>query len=132
MVQSSQLSPQGSARMRVLVTGGLGFIFHSDDGALRRLDPRVKGIIGDVPNSDDVARALRDVDAVVHPVALTGVGQSIYELDRYVDVNCRGTTTQLNGIVRQVPAPRRFVLASSRAILRRGRLRFCRPRHENW
>lgn len=130
--------------MRVLVTGGLGFIgthtvkalllrghearvldnldpqIHPDDGARRRLDPRVECIIGDVRNPDDVALALRGIDAVVHLAALTGVGQSMYEVRRYVDVNCSGTATLLDGIVRQGIRPRRFVLASSRAIYGEG------------
>jgi len=139
-----RITPQDGARMRVLVTGGLGFIgthtvkalllrghearvldnldpqIHSDDGARRRLDPRVECIIGDVRNPDDVALALRDIDAVVHLAALTGVGQSMYKMRHYIDVNCSGTATLLDGIVRQGIGSRRFVLASSRAVYGEG------------
>lgn len=130
--------------MHVLVTGGLGFIgthtvkvllarghearvldnldpqVHPDDRALGHLDPRVQRIIGDVRDPDDVALALRDIDAVVHLAALTGVGQSMYEMSRYVDVNCSGTANLLRCIVRQGIRLRRFVLASSRAIYGEG------------
>ena len=130
--------------MRVLVTGGLGFVgthtvnallarghearvldnldpqVHPDDGARRCLDPRAQCIIGDVRDPDDVALALRDIDAVVHLAALTGVGQSMYQMRRYVDVNCSGTANLLRGIVRQRIRLRRFVLASSRAIYGEG------------
>ena len=100
--------------MRVLVTGGAGFIgSHTvdllvDEGfdvvVLDNLEPQVHGdqkpdylnskakfILGDVTNSDTWKNVLRDVDAVIHLAAMVGVGQSMYQPVRYLDVNTLGT-----------------------------------------
>jgi dTDP-L-rhamnose 4-epimerase len=129
--------------MRVLVTGGAGFIGRhlvqallGDGHTVRVLDslsPQVHGpeprfpielehaeaIQGDVRDPDTVSLALADVEAVVHLAAETGVGQSMYEIARYVDVNDRGTACLLDGLVRrQLAIP--IVLASSRAVYGEG------------
>ena len=59
------------------------------------------------------------MEAVAHLAAETGVGQSMYEVARYVDVNDRGTACLLECLVqRQQPIP--IVLASSRAVYGEG------------
>src|SRR3712207_3636163 len=106
--------------MRILITGGAGFIgSHLADELLRRghavraldnLSPQVHGadaarpayldddvelMRGDVRDPDAVRRALRQVDAVYHFAAAVGVGQSMYEIDHYTSVNNHGTATLL-------------------------------------
>src|ERR1700675_2728083 len=96
----------------VLITGGAGFIgSHTAEALVVRghsvrildiLDPQVHGqnadfpatlpeavecLRGDVRNPADVQRALRDIDVVFHFAARTGVGQSMYDIREYVDVN---------------------------------------------
>ena len=97
----------------VLITGGAGFIglhlgrafaglgwevvaldnlspqVHLDAGASRA---KVSGrlVEGDVLDPA-VWNALPSVDAVVHLAAETGVGQSMYEVERYRSVNVDGT-----------------------------------------
>src|SRR3982751_3192669 len=100
--------------MRILITGGAGFIgSHLADELLRRghpgraldnLSPQVHGaaaerpaylsrdvelLHGDVRDADTVRRALRDIDAVYHFAAAVGVGQSMYEIDHYTPANTR-------------------------------------------
>ena len=130
---------------KALITGGAGFIgSHTADALIRfgwqvrvldcldpqihgsdadfpaYLDPRVECVRGDVRDSQDVAKALDGIDAVYHLAALTGVGQSMYEIASYVDVNCRGTATLLEQIVRRKQKIKRLVLASSRAVYGEG------------
>ncbi len=106
-----------TAALRILVTGGAGFIgsfvvdrLLADGHAVRvldSLDPQVHGDAppalpsgvefhhGDVRDRDACAAAVRGVDAVVHCAAAVGVAQSLYQPARYVDVNVRGTATLL-------------------------------------
>ena len=103
--------------MRTLVTGGAGFIgshlvsrlleFGDDVVVLDSLEDQVhKGakpslpadvelIVGDVADRPLVDRALGKVDRVVHLAAVVGVGQSMYEIDRYVRMNTMATATFL-------------------------------------
>src|SRR5512143_2429131 len=100
---------------RILITGGGGFIgshlvdellAHSYEvRVLDNLNPQVHGpsasvpayvdtraefILGDVRDDVTVARALDGVDAVVHLAAVVGVGQSMYQIGEYTDVNNMG------------------------------------------
>ncbi len=129
----------------VLLTGGAGFIgSHTADELLRRghrvrvldcldpqihgpdadfpayLDPRVERRRGDVRNPADLAGALDGVDAVYHLAAQTGVGQSMYELRSYADVNCTGTASLLQVLVERKQPLQRLVLSSSRAVYGEG------------
>ena len=100
----------------ILITGGAGFIgahvakeLLSHGHRVRALDslvPQVHGgersrpeylsgevelIVGDVRDADVLGRALDRIDAVVHLVALVGVGQSMYQIAEYTSVNNLGT-----------------------------------------
>lgn len=127
----------------VLITGGAGFIgSHLSDALLQQghrvrvldnLDPQVHGdeqrrpeyldsdvelIAGDVRDADAVARALDGIDAVFHLAAKVGVGQSMYAVDNYTDVNNRGTAVLLEALTRR--PVERLVVASSMSIYGEG------------
>lgn len=69
--------------------------------------------IGDVRDREAVVEAFNGVDRVVHLAAETGVGQSMYEVERYVTVNVEGTRTVLD-VAQERGLP--VVVASSRAV----------------
>ncbi|MBE7213404.1 MAG: NAD-dependent epimerase/dehydratase family protein [Gluconacetobacter diazotrophicus] len=125
---------------KILITGGAGFIGRAltaellEHGyAVRVLDcmlDQVHGdarpaelrdaelLVGDVRDVGLVARALEGVDGVVHLAAEVGVGQSMYEIARYVGTNDLGTATLLEAIIaRRV---RRIVVASSMSVYGEG------------
>jgi dTDP-L-rhamnose 4-epimerase len=108
----------------VLVTGGAGFIgSHLCDRLLAaghrvrvldNLSPQVHGpdrawpgylaaeverMEGDVRDGQACRRALAGIDVVYHLAASVGVGQSMYEIAAYTDVNNLGTATLLEAIV---------------------------------
>jgi dTDP-L-rhamnose 4-epimerase len=134
------------ARPRILITGGAGFIgSHLADHLLRHghavraldalspqvhgpdaarpayLDPDVELLVGDVRDPEAVRRALSGVDAVVHLAAAEGVGQSMYELDRYVSVNALGTAVLLQALI-ELPVEK-LVVASSMSVYGEGMYR---------
>ena len=127
----------------ILVTGGAGFIgSHLVDalverghrvqilvavvdqvhgaGAPQYLNPQAEFLQGDVCDADLVSRALEDVDVVYHEAAEVGVGQSMYEIARYVRANDLGTAVLLDEIVRRRPQIKKLVVASSMSIYGEG------------
>jgi dTDP-L-rhamnose 4-epimerase len=72
-----------------------------------------------VRNPDAVREALKGVDHVVHLAAEVGVGQSMYEIARYVGANDLGTAALLEAITKE--PIRRLVVASSMSVYGEGR-----------
>ncbi len=128
--------------MRSLITGGAGFIgSHVADELLRHghkvraldnldeqvhpnrqppdyLHPDVELQVGDVRDPEAVARAVDGIDAIIHLAAKVGVGQSMYEVRTYADVNDLGTATLLQALIGS--NVRRLVVASSMSIYGEG------------
>ena len=131
----------------ILITGGAGFIASHcaalllsqgyDVRALDILDAQIHGpghrppayldkrvdlIVGDIRSPRIVRRALADVDAVIHLAARVGVGQSMYEVADYADVNSRGTAILLEAMVERAKRRpfSRLVVASSMSIYGEG------------
>ncbi|KQZ82077.1 epimerase [Microbacterium sp. Root166] len=136
----------------VLITGGAGFIgtrlarrfvdaghtvtvldslipqVHGSDPQstsplLRSLDGIADVIEGTVTSTDDLRTALEGATIVVHLAAETGTGQSMYEIDRYVDANVGGTAKLLDLLTNEAHAVTRLVIASSRSIYGEGAYR---------
>lgn len=79
--------------------------------------------VGTVTSTEDLRRALAQVTVVVHLAAETGTGQSMYEIDRYVETNVGGTAKLLNLLMNEAHSVRRIVVASSRSIYGEGAYR---------
>ena len=127
---------------RVLITGGAGFIgSHVADELLRNgyrvraldrleeqvhagverpeyLDTEVELHVGDVRDTEAVARALEGVDAVLHFAARVGVGQSMYEIADYTAVNAYGTAVLLEALLDRGIG--RLIVASSMSVYGEG------------
>lgn len=134
----------------VLITGGAGFIgsnlalklvskgynvtvldnlspqIHGDKPAetsplYLSIKDKVKFIQGTVTSKADWEKALKGQDAIVHYAAETGTGQSMYEVEKYVDVNINGTALMLNMLVNGEYSIQKVVVASSRSIYGEGK-----------
>ena len=70
-----------------------------------------------------VRRALEGVDAVVHFAAAVGVGQSMYEIERYTSINAIGAAVVLEAVVERRDEIRKLLVASSMSIYGEGQYR---------
>src|SRR5690606_2614680 len=78
-------------------------------------------LVGDMRDPDAVRDALRGIDSVIHLASVVGVGQSMYDVARYVEVNEGGTAVLLEALADK--PVRRLVVASSMSIYGEGAAR---------
>ncbi|OFW04199.1 MAG: hypothetical protein A3I61_09440 [Acidobacteria bacterium RIFCSPLOWO2_02_FULL_68_18] len=131
----------------VLVTGGAGYIgSHLVDTLLTRgycvrvldnlepqvhrsgawpsyANPRAEYVRGDVRDRFVLEPLVLASDAVVHFAAAVSVGQSMYQVDRYVDVNTRGTALLLDILVNAKHRVQKVLVASSIGVYGEGAYR---------
>ncbi|MCM8777006.1 MAG: GDP-mannose 4,6-dehydratase [Candidatus Omnitrophica bacterium] len=129
---------------KVLVTGGAGFIgshlvdelvkkrhykvtvFDNleqqvhPDGLPEYYNIRAKFIRGDVRNKRQLKEVVIDSDIVVHLAAAVGVGQSQYQIAKYVDSNIQGTANLLDILANEKHNVKKLVIASSMSIYGEG------------
>ena len=82
---------------------------------------KVNFIFGSVTNRSDWIKAIDDQDAVIHLAAETGTGQSMYEIEKYVNSNIGGTALLLDILTNTKHSVKRVLVAESRAIYGEGR-----------
>ena len=127
---------------RILVTGGAGFIgSHIVDALVKdghivrvldNLEPQVHSEVpgylnadadfvrGDIRSEGAIKKALKDIEVVFHHTAAVGVGQSMYQIHKYVDINAGGTAKLLDTIVNGKYSIEKLVVASSMSIYGEG------------
>ena len=125
---------------RLLVTGGCGFIgrhvaeellengyeVRAYDALIAQVHeghppemPRGAEVVqGDLRDRDRLEAALKGCDGVIHLAAEVGVGQSMYEIARYVGANDLGTAHLLEALIDH--PVRRIVVASSMSVYGEG------------
>lgn len=127
---------------KVLITGGAGFIgshlvnkmlakgydvrvldafIEQVHGNLpRELPAEAQVIRGDMRDRNLVEIALEGVEYVFHLAAEVGVGQSMYEIHRYIDGNARGVAVLLEALVERKEQIRKLIVASSMSVYGEG------------
>ena len=131
---------------KILVTGGAGFIgSHLVDKLVElghevrvfdNLEPQVHGserkvpeylnsecefIKGDIRDKLALKNALKGIEIIFHQAARVGVGQSMYEIEKYVEVNALGTANLLDILVNEKHKVERLIIASSMSIYGEGK-----------
>lgn len=102
--------------MKVLVTGGAGFIGshvtkllidsghevvvldNLSKGRRELVHPKAKLIVGDIKDPKKTSESLKGVDAVIHMAGLIIVPESVKKPDLYVKTNVLGTVSLLNSM----------------------------------
>ena len=149
----------------ILITGGAGFIGSNlalklitkgyKVTVLDNLSPQIHGdnpkessplyisikdkvtfIEGTVTSRTDWEKAIDGQDVIVHLAAETGTGQSMYCIEKYVEVNVQGTALMLDILANQEHQVKKVVIASSRSIYGEGKykhpeLGIVYPAHRN-
>src|SRR5687767_1131291 len=86
-------------------------------------NPRARYVLGDVRDRAVFEPLVLGSDAVVHFGAAVSVGQSMYQVDRYVDVNTRGTALLLDILVNSKHHVEKLLVASSIGVYGEGAYR---------
>jgi len=129
----------------VLVTGGAGFIGSHivdelvdegydvtvvdnlteqvHDGKPEYLNERAEYVWGDVRDRELMTDLLEEADVLNHQASAVGVGQSMYEIEKYVEVNTLATARILDIIVNEEIDLDKVVVASSMSIYGEGTYR---------
>lgn len=87
----------------------------------KSIKDKVRFIKGSVTSKEDWIKALEGVECVVHLAAETGTGQSMYEIQKYVNVNIGGTALLLDILTNTKHSVKKVIVAESRAIYGEGR-----------
>ena len=137
------------SKKSILVTGGAGFvgshlvdklvelghdvtIFDNLEYQVHKgekpsyLNPDAQFIKGDVRDEKLLADAMMNKDVIYHQAAAVGVGQSMYQIRKYVDYNATGGATLLNILINESKIRDRVqkvVVASSMSIYGEGMYR---------
>jgi dTDP-L-rhamnose 4-epimerase len=123
---------------KILILGGAGFIgSHLVDNLISlghevivydNLEPQVHGLIsnppeylakniefvyGDIRDKDKLKKVVQDVDIIYHLAAMVGVGQSMYQIEKYYDVNIQGTAKLCDILVNEEHNVKKLIVASS-------------------
>ncbi|MDP3732013.1 MAG: NAD-dependent epimerase/dehydratase family protein [Candidatus Omnitrophota bacterium] len=129
--------------MKILVTGGMGFIgSHLVDALVEQkhdvvsfdnlehqvhqgkrpkyLNRRARYIIGDVRNKNKLKEVVKNAEIIFHQAAMVGVGQSMYEISKYIHSNNYGTANLLEILANEKHRVRKLIVASSMGIYGEG------------
>src|SRR3989344_2011702 len=122
---------------KILITGGAGFIgSHLTDYLIAKdyrvrildslhpqihpagkppvyLNKQAEFIKGDVTDKNTWRKVLKEIDGVIHFAAAVGVGQSMYQIERYVRDNCLGTALFLDILANEKHSIKKMLVASS-------------------
>jgi len=77
------------------------------------LHPEVELICGDVLNDGDLKRAIDGVEIIFHDAAAVGVGQSMYQIAKYVQINTLGTAKLMDFLVNKKNKVQKVIIAAS-------------------
>ena len=138
---------------KVLITGGAGFIgSHTVDLLIEKgydvtildnleyqvhegkipeyLNKEAIFIKGDLKDKELIKKIIKDVDAIIHLASAVGVGQSMYQIEKYINYNTYGTALLLDILINEKNNVKKLIVASSMSIYGEGKY-YCEKCNEN-
>ncbi|HIH44911.1 MAG TPA: NAD-dependent epimerase/dehydratase family protein [Candidatus Methanoperedenaceae archaeon] len=131
--------------MKILVTGGAGFVgSHLTDALVSighdvtvydNFEPQVHTgepgylnegatyVNADIRDEKILAEQVSEADIIFHQAAMVGVGQSMYQISKYMDVNTLGTAGLLDLLASKEHDVKKLIVASSMSIYGEGKYR---------
>jgi len=127
--------------MKILVTGGAGFIgSHIVDALAEKhevnvldniepqvhtkkpnyLNSEVEYLFDDVRDESVLAKAIEGVEVIFHEAAAVGIGQSMYQIEKYTGTNTMATAKLLDILVNEEHEVKKLIVASSMSIYGEG------------
>ena len=131
---------------KILITGGAGFIgSHLVDFLIKKgddiivfdnleeqvhgkigkppeyLNKNIKFLKGNIANYENLYSAVKDVEIIFHLAAAVGVGQSMYQIAKYIEYNTMGTANLLDILVNKEHNVKKLIVASSMSIYGEGK-----------
>jgi dTDP-L-rhamnose 4-epimerase len=128
---------------KILVTGGAGFIgsFIVDallqrgyevtvfdnlepqvhnGGIPKYLNPNARFVSGDIRDYEALRGAIKGAEAIFHQAAMVGVGQSMFQVRKYVEINSVGTANVLDLLANEPHSVQKLIVASSMSLYGEG------------
>ena len=87
------------------------------------LNKNIKFIKGNVINYEDLYSVIKDVDVIFHLASAVGVGQSMYQISKYIETNTLGTANLLDILVNKEHNVKKLIITSSNTIYGEGKYR---------
>lgn len=131
-------------KYKILVTGGAGFIgsflvdklieqdhdvrifdniepqVHPNGKEPDYLNKKAEFIKGDICDQEALTNAIQGIDIIFHQAAMVGVGQSMYQIKRYVNANTMGTANLMDILVNKKHNVKKVIVASSMSVYGEG------------
>lgn len=81
---------------------------------------KCKIINGDIRDKELMSQIIIDIDYIIHLASETGTGQSMYEINRYTDVNIMGISNIFEALLSKRHKIKKIILSSSRSVYGEG------------
>lgn len=128
--------------MNILITGGAGFVgSHIVDELVKKhnviiydnLEPQVhkdipeylnnkaEFIRHDIRDRANLKDVISNVEIIFHEAAAVGIGQSMYQIEKYMDVNTMGTAKLLDILTNEEHGVKKLIVASSMSVYGEGK-----------